>query len=259
MRDRLRWLPLVAVLLTAAAPAAAAQDFRWSGSLPQGKAVEIRGINGDVVAGPSGGNTIEVTAQKTAHRDDPSSVQIEVVQSESGVTICAVYPNRENSRPNECEAGGGHTNVQNSDVRVNFTVKVPAGIQFSGNTVNGDVEAERLSGDLALHTVNGGITFSTTGHAQASTVNGSIRGEIGRADWSDSLALKTVNGSVTVTLPSSLNADFKASTVNGDIQTDFPLTLSGRVSRRRLEGTIGNGGRELTISTVNGGITLKRG
>lgn len=258
MRDRLRWLPLAAVLLTAAAPAAA-QDFRWSGSLPQGKTIEIRGINGSVTAEPSGGTTIEVTAEKRARRDDPNSVRIEVVQSESGVTICAVYPDREGARPNECAPGGGRMNTQNSDVQVNFTVKVPSGVELSGNTVNGDVEAERLKSDLELHTVNGSITFSTTGHAEASTVNGSIRGEIGRADWSDSLTLKTVNGSVTLTLPSSVNTDFKASTVNGDIDTDFPLTVSGRISRHRLEGTIGAGGRGLSISTVNGGITLKRG
>ena len=259
MRDRLRLLALVAVVIAGFAPAAMAQDFQWTGSLPQGRTIEIRGVNGDVTAGPSSGNTIEVTAEKTARRDDPGSVRIEVVQSDAGVTICAVYPGAEGSRPNECAPGGGRMNVQNNDVHVNFTVKVPAGLQFSGHTVNGDVGAERLNGDLELDTVNGSITFSTTGQAQASTVNGSIHGEIGRADWTDTLALKTVNGSITLTLPSSLNADFKASTVNGDIQTDFPLTVTGRISRRRLEGTIGGGGRQLTISTVNGGITLKRG
>lgn len=259
MRDRVTLLPLVAVLIAVAAPAAVAQDFRWTGSVPQGKTLEIRGVNGDVTAGPATGSTIEVTAEKKARRDDPNSVQIQVVQSDSGVTICAVYPNREGSSPNECVPGGGRMNIDNNDVRVNFTIKLPAGVQFVGHTVNGDVEAERLSSDLTLHTVNGSINFSTRGQGQASTVNGSIRGEIGRADWSDTLALKTVNGGVTLTLPAGLNADFKASTVNGDIRTDFPLTVTGRISRRHLQGTIGGGGRELTISTVNGGITLKRG
>jgi hypothetical protein len=36
------------------------------------------------------------------------------------------------------------------------------------------------------------------------------------------------------------------------------LTITGRWSRRRVEGTIGGGGRMLSIETVNGGITLKR-
>jgi hypothetical protein len=46
--------------------------------------------------------------------------------------------------------------------------------------------------------------------------------------------------------------------VNGDINTDFPLTSTGRITRRRLEGTIGGGGRLLSLESVNGSITLKR-
>jgi DUF4097 and DUF4098 domain-containing protein YvlB len=61
-----------------------------------------------------------------------------------------------------------------------------------------------------------------------------------------------------MTLPEGLNADVKASTVNGDIQTDFPLTVTGKISRRKLEGTIGSGGRTLELSTVNGGIELRK-
>ncbi|MGH9411848.1 MAG: DUF4097 family beta strand repeat-containing protein [Vicinamibacterales bacterium] len=148
-------------------------------------------------------------------------------------------------------------NVQNNDVRVHFTVNVPAGVQFAGHTVNGDVRAQQLTGDLALSTVNGSVLFSTTGQGRASTVNGSIRGEMGRADWTDTLKLSTVNGSITLTLPSGLDTELRASTVNGDITTDFPLTVSGRISRRHLDGTIG-GGRVLSLSSVNGAITLKR-
>jgi DUF4097 and DUF4098 domain-containing protein YvlB len=70
--------------------------------------------------------------------------------------------------------------------------------------------------------------------------------------------MKTVNGSITLTLPASLSTNLSASTVNGDISTDFPLTVTGTVSRHRLQGTIGGGGRELSLTTVNGGITLKR-
>ena len=46
-------------------------------------------------------------------------------------------------------------------------------------------------------------------------------------------------------------------TVNGDIDTDFPVSAS-RISRRRIEGTIGGGGRTLSLETVNGSISLKR-
>ena len=250
---------VAAAFLTTSAGLAAAQDFTWAGAVPQGRAIEIKGVNGDVRAEPSGSNQVEVVAVKSSRRDDPATVRIQVVPHDGGVTICAVYPSRDAARPNECLPGdGGRNNLQNNDVNVRFTVRVPAGVTFIGKTVNGDVEATRLNGDVVSTTVNGSVTFSTTGGGRASTVNGSIRGDIGRADWSDTLSMSTVNGSITLTLPATLNTDVRASTVNGDITADFPITVQGRVSRRRLEGTIGGGGRVLALETVNGSITLKR-
>lgn len=259
---RLRFFPIVFLLGLLAAPSGAngqSTPFRWHGTVAQGAAIEVKGVNGDVIAEPSGSNEVEVVAEKRSRRSDPESVNIEVVQHGDGVTVCAVYPSRDGDRPNECAPGsGGRMNVRDNDVTVKFTVKVPAGVRFVGRTVNGDVEAQHLGGAVALSTVNGSVNFSTSASGRASTVNGSIKGNLGRADWSDTLEFNTVNGSVDLTLPNDLNTDVRAQTVNGDIATDFPLTITGRWSRRRLEGTIGGGGRLLSIETVNGGITLKR-
>jgi hypothetical protein len=259
MRQHLLSCAAGVALLLSPSFAAGDEDFRWRGAVPQGQTIEIKGVNGDVRAEPSGGNEVEVVAEKQARRDDPGSVRIEVVPHGGGVTICAVYPARAGAAPNECRPGeGGRMNVQNNDVTVRFTVRVPAGVQFTGRTVNGGVEAVRLNGDLQLATVNGSITFSTTGMARANTVNGSIRGEMGRADWSDRLEMSTVNGGITLTLPSTLSTEVRATTVNGDIDSEFPLTATGRIARRRIEGTIGGGGRMLSLDSVNGSITLKR-
>ena len=217
--------------------AAAAQDFQWHGAIPQGRAIEIKGVNGDVRAEPSGGNEVEVVAVKRGTRDNPDSVRIDVVPHAGGVTICAVYPSRDGQKPNECLPGdAGRMNVQNNDVSVRFTVRVPAGVALVEKTVNGEIEALRLNGDVTLSTVNGSVSFSTTAGGRAATVNGSI----------------------TLTLPPDLNTDVKATTVNGDISSDFPMTVSGRISRRKVEGTIGGGGRLLSLDSVNGSITLKR-
>ena len=244
--------------LTAAPPPTVADDFQWHGSIATGHSIEIKGVNGAVRAEPSGSNEVEVVAAKRSNRDDPASVRIDVVPNGGDVTICAVYPSRDSSRPNECLPGdAGRMNTQNNDVQVEFTVRVPAGVVFVGKTVNGTVDASRLNGDVVLNTVNGSVTFSTTGQARANTVNGSIRGQMGQANWSGTLKISTVNGGITLELPGDLNTDVKITTVNGDIQTDFPVTVMGRVSRRKLEGTIGGGGRLLSLDTVNGSVALK--
>jgi DUF4097 and DUF4098 domain-containing protein YvlB len=106
--------------------------------------------------------------------------------------------------------------------------------------------------------VNGGVELDAMGTARADTVNGGITARLGRADWEGTLRLKTVNGGIDVVLPEGLSAEVKASTVNGEIQTDFPLTVTGRISRRKLQGTIGGGGRLLEMETVNGAIELRK-
>ena len=49
-----------------------------------------------------------------------------------------------------------------------------------------------------------------------------------------------------------------ASTVNGSMTTDFPLTIRGKWGPKRMSGTVGEGGRTLSLSTVNGDMTLRR-
>ena len=241
----------------AATEAAAQAEFHWKGKVAAGKMIEIKGVNGDVNA-VAGSGEVEVTAVKHAHRSDPDEVKIEVVPSEDGVTICAVYPS-DGRRENTCEAGDrGHMNTHDNDVRVDFTVRVPAGVRFVGKTVNGGVEAANLASDVEAHSVNGSIRVSTSGYAEAETVNGSIVASLGRSTWSDALSFSTVNGGITLDLPASLSTEVRAQTVNGDIVTDFPLTVTGRFGPRSLRGTIGGGGRRLELSTVNGAIKLRK-
>ena len=58
--------------------------------------------------------------------------------------------------------------------------------------------------------------------------------------------------------PGGTDADVDARTVNGRIESSLPLTLK-EYSRRSLKGTLGSGGRGLSLGTVNGSITLKSG
>jgi DUF4097 and DUF4098 domain-containing protein YvlB len=251
---------MLLAFLVAAAPALAAagqEEFRWTGKVAVGQAIEIKGVNGGITATGSAGGDVEVTAVKKGRKSDPTEVKVEVVEHAGGVTICAVYPS--DAAANECVPGkGGRMNVRDNDVNVEFRVKVPAGVRFVGRTVNGGIEASGLKADAEAETVNGGVELDSTGTARAQTVNGGITARIGRADWDGTLKLETVNGGIDVTMPEGLSADLRASTVNGDISTDFPLTVKGKIARRKLEGTIGSGGRLLEMKSVNGGIELKK-
>ena len=240
------------------------EEFRWQGRVQAGQALEVKGVNGSVRAEGSSGNQIEVVARKRAERSDTKEVEIRVVEHAGGVTICAVYPSEDPSRPNECQPGGdGRMSVRNNDVEVNFIVKVPAGVRFIGRTVNGGVDATGIGSDVEATTVNGGITISASGIAQATTVNGSIKALMGNANWPSELKFNTVNGSITLDFPANLSAEVRAETLNGELSSDFPMNIEsssegGRGRPKRMTATIGSGGRSLTLKTINGDIRLRR-
>jgi DUF4097 and DUF4098 domain-containing protein YvlB len=83
--------------------------------------------------------------------------------------------------------------------------------------------------------------------------NGGITAIVRRPQGDEPLEFETVNGGITLQLP----ADLEARTTNGTIATDFPITVDGGLSSRRLTGRIGRGGRQLRVRTVNGSIRLQ--
>jgi len=58
-------------------------------------------------------------------------------------------------------------------------------------------------------------------------------------------------------LPQNLSTDVEAETMNGQINSDFPINLTTLKDRRHLRGRIGAGGRELVLKTLNGSINLR--
>ena len=147
-------------------------------------------------------------------------------------------------------------NTRDNDVEVTFWVEVPAGVDFVGSTVNGSVSGTDLSSNAFANTVNGDVNFSTSQLATATTVNGSIDARIGLTDWDYDLGYTTVNGNISVFVPTGTNADVHLHTVNGSITADLSLTI---VSPGDIRGVLGNGGRTLAMTTVNGNLVLDSG
>jgi hypothetical protein len=243
---------LISVLLTAPLAlfgAASTDTFHWSGRVPAGQLIEIRGINGSIHAQPASGQSVDVIAYKSGIAYDPGDVEVKVVEHDGGVTICAVSPSA--SADNDCIS-----DALKNEANVDFTVSVPAGVRFVARTVNGKVEATSLQADTEAHSVNGDLVLSTSGAAQGETVNGSITATVGKIE--SPLKFSTVNGGITLEVPSCAGARIHAKTVNGPIHTDFPLAVRGQFLAKHVDGAICGGGPELRIATVNGSIRLRR-
>ncbi len=230
------------------------EAYRWAGVVKESQWVWIRNTNGPIEVEQSESESLMVFADKSARHSDPDNVEIRVVEHDGTVTLCAMW----RAAVMECGPAGAYKmkDQKKSDVAVRFRVQLPRGVKIDASTVNGGLEVDGAESSVALSTVNGGITATSLGPVQASTVNGSIHANMSHIHGDDPVELKTVNGSIEAELPAKLNAELDASTVSGKISTELPLQLTGRVSPRNVKARIGTGGRRLSISTVNGSIEI---
>ena len=249
------------LLILSITTSAAAQDETWSWNkvVAAGKTVAVKGVIGDITAEPATGNQVQVIARKSGSRSEVREVQIEVVEHEGGVTICAMYPTH-GDRYSECGPDRYSSNSRDNDVTVDFEVRVPRGVKFNGSSVTGSVRATGLTADVKASSVSGDVRVSTTGIVRASTVSGSIKVRMGRTDWDETLGFSTVSGNILLEMPGELNTDIRMTTVSGSLDSDWQMTVgnSRRFGPRNLNGRIGNGGRELRLSTVSGDVELRR-
>ena len=148
---------------------------------------------------------------------------------------------------------------------------VSGDIEIAGNgeaivtqlgTVSGDIDAQNVSGELDVNTVSGELSIGagTFERVKAKTVNGDFefRGVLeggGRFD------AESINGHIDVTFEESISARFNIETFNGRIRNCFgpePKRTSRYAPGRELKFTEGEGDSRVTLSTLNGSLTLCR-
>jgi len=257
-------LVLLSLSVIGAAPLGAQRQteqnaFTWAGRIPAGHWIRVRNLSGEITVTASNTDRVEVTATKQWRRSDPQSVRFEVRKfgaNDDDVVICAIWNDR-----TDCDQRGGNEShdVRNNDVSVQFRVMVPRGVKVGVSTVNGAVSVDGATSEVEASTVNGEVdATSSGGPVNASTVNGSVTARMGRFDNDEDLNFSTVNGSVIAEFTGELDADIELSTVNGRFQTDYPVTINGRLDPRHLRARLGQGGRRIRLSTVNGNVELRR-
>ncbi len=275
------------ILVAAAAPAVSSSQeevgrdvkvWTWDGRVDSGRWFSLSNVNGSVTVDPSSDNSVHVRAEKIPHRDgDIRDVRFTVIQMGGDVRICALTYDTDRCDEDGMHSSGNHGRNRDRDVEVKFTVQVPRGVRLRAGTVNGSMtvrgvgaevrastvngglEVREAGGQVAAHTVNGNVNVSTsTGPVNATTVNGNITARMGALASDGDMKFSTVNGGIAVETPSSLDANVSLNTMFGGITSDFPVQLSGRFGPRHAEGTIGRGGRRITMNTVNGSVELKK-
>lgn len=145
-----------------------------------------------------------------------------------------------------------------NDMRIRYTLKVPATVSLDMNTVNGRIATRGIEGATEATSVNGTIDVEVSGvnGLEATTVNGRVKATFTRGF--QGAKFRTVNGGVEAVLPQQASFTVDLAQVNGDFEASFPLSIHSHPGRRRVSGEVNGGQHELKITTVNGDVELAR-
>jgi hypothetical protein len=148
--------------------------------------------------------------------------------------------------------------------------------EMDAQTSNGPIELDQVAGAFMLRTSNGHIhADDVRGALDAQTSNSAIKASLLRVDRE--VRAETHNGAIELSLPASLtsgvhagtnnssitvrlaepvNVQISAHTSNSSVTSDFDTRMHGDLRRNGLEGSIGNGGPLIDLSTSNGSIKI---
>jgi hypothetical protein len=225
-------------------------EWRKTYELAPGGRVEIGNINGKIEVRPGQGNTVEVVAEKISKAASREAAReaLNRIEITENISAALVKIDTKIQRGNNGLFSGGNLQVQ-------YTVRVPVGVQLHISTVNGGLDVSGIEGRVHAEATNGGIRArDLIGPIEASTTNGGV--DVSMLKLSDSIKLETVNGGIKLSLPADAKASVLAQVVNGGIDVDGVTIDAQTMSKRKLEGKMNGGGPNIDLQGVNGGIKI---
>jgi hypothetical protein len=245
-----------------------------------GTTLFIYNISGFIKVEGYSGNKVLLEMDKTITADDEKTLEtgkkeFRLAFDERTDTIMAYIAEPYDSRP--------HRNWHYSDDRpeieyqynVDFTVKVPFGMNLHISTVNdGIISVNNVSGTLHVNNVNDAISIKNAkGTTYAHTVNGDVTVSY-LTNPSESSSYYTINGDIRINYQPGLSADLQFKSMHGDFYTDFteaellPSAVT-KVEQKHGEGIVyklnavtavrfGKGGKTFKFETLNGNVYIKK-
>jgi len=127
----------------------------------------------------------------------------------------------------------GDLNLDSDDLRV-----TEATGQVRVTTHSKDIDLSEIAGDTYVEDKNGTINIEPTG--------------------SYGVEARNDKGDIELTLPPNVSANVNGHTHNGDIISDYALTVSGDEDKS-VSGKIGSGTARIVLNTQNGDLHIKKG
>lgn len=241
------------------------------------KILDVDNIFGSIEVVGGQGDQVQLVVNKTISAESKDrmdaakkEVTLDITDQPDLLKLYVNGPFRCNCNNGRDNCGGWHGD-NGYKVQMDFQLQVPRNIEVKLRTVNsGHVRVQNVTGDFAIHNVNGGIEMQdVAGSGVAKTVNGGVKVTF-RENPREKSDFGTINGNIELSFVRGLAADFRFKTMNGNIYSDFEMTslparpVSGEQhggkfifrTDRYTGGRIGSGGPEIKAENLNGEIRV---
>ncbi len=242
------------------------ERFEKTYPLKSGGEFRLKNTNGAVLITSWDRSEVKIEAEKVVRarsRDEAErimkEIEINIRDSADLVDVDTRLPRRSDGGFFDWLFNGG----SGTSIEVKYWITVPAQVNLSAESVNGEVRVQDISGRADLETTNGRVeVINASGSVNAETTNGAIEVSLSKVTPGETMRFATTNGRIEADFPPDFTADISASTTNGHVDCDFPMTVQGRIRRTSLEGRIGSGSSSsigrVTLRTTNGSIRIVR-
>lgn len=265
-----------------------AQDFQKSYSLAEGSKVGIKNVAGDILVRGYDGSMIMVTAFKEGRDRDRLTIED---FSSGNVDVRVKYPQDCN-----CEASIRFEVMVPRALNYNYDAFSTVAGNIKVEDVIGMIRADNVSGVILLRNVSGTMYASSfsgdvmiergaetlsrsngrwrrgyrryfpgdqpVGSVLAKSISGNVKVDLVQLTNSslNQMEFSSLSGNVEVKMPGNLGATVEMSTVIGNVETDFPLTVvkSEIGLGGSARGRVGDGSRNLKITSTSGNVSLRK-
>lgn len=168
------------------------------------------------------------------------SMDVETVSGKINIDKLEVDNFKVNTTSGDVNIKSIVANITNfNSVSGDFDIKSLSAKTNEFETTSGDIKIEAISGDIVANSISGSIT------AAYSVFNNEVQTE-------------TVSGDVELALPKASEFKVDFSSTSGELDNAFPLVVTGKVEKRNIKGTVGNGQKTIRIETISGEATINK-
>ncbi len=226
----------------------AVESFSFEIAVKNQTRLTLNAINGPVdVIGVAGATTAKIFGERRVESESEADakahlkeLEVRVTDRQDEISVNTIQPD----------------NAHGRNYKVVYHLRLPNTWKFSIDQVNGTVAIDSLNNAVSVKLINGSVQLREIfGSVSTELINGQLTGKLD-LPVQGTCKMTTVNGQILLTIPKTTTADFSAAVTNGDINL-ANLSLQNSVSTpQSLRGKLGDGQGTISLSTVNGNISV---